>query len=108
MTTESATGVSINEFNKLSKGSKLLLCYILYYGLSEIQLMVRDPDYKELVKLGWFKEKPSSVSAVKVFEIPDQLFDGISKLADEALSIFSLTDLEDYKLSKRASYPWLW
>lgn len=108
MTTESATSVSIKEFNQLSKGAKLLLCYILYYGLEEIQMMVRDPDYKELASLGWLSEKPSTIHGVKVFEIPDQVFGGISKISDQALGSFSLTDLENYKLSKRASYPWLW
>ena len=70
--------------------------------------MVRDPDYKELVALGWLKEKVSTIHGVKVFEIPDQFFGDINKISDQALGAFSLADLENYKLSKRASYPWLW
>lgn len=108
MATESKTPVSINDYNGLSRGSKLLLCYALYYGLDEIQLMMRDPDYPELAKLGWFEEKPSMIHGVKKFEIPDKLFDDLEKISDEVLSVFSVSDLEKYKKSKRASYPWLW
>lgn len=85
-----------------------MLCYVLYYGLEEIQLMARDPDYKELVNAGWFKEKFSPTKGVKNFEIPDKLYDDLDKISDEVLSSFSLSDLDKYKHSKRASYPWLW
>lgn len=108
MATDSVTPVTIDNFNKLSKGAKLLLCYIRYYGLDEMQLMVRDPDYKELVDLGWIVEKYSAINGVKNFEIPDKLYEDMIKIEDSILAFFSLEDLEKYKKSKRAYYPWLW
>lgn len=95
-------------FQGLSRQTKLLICYALAGDLEQLPIMSRDRDADELVDRGWLEEKTSRTIGVKNFSFPDKVLDDLLGFREQILSQFTEEDLERYKQSKRAYYPWLW
>lgn len=108
MVVEPQTAVTMEAFQSLSRHAKLLICYALTGDLEQIPIMTRDRDADELVDHGWLVEKTSRTIGVKNFSFPDKVLDDLLALREQILSQFTEEDLERYKQSKRAYYPWLW
>ncbi|MBZ0186205.1 MAG: hypothetical protein K8F91_08095 [Candidatus Obscuribacterales bacterium] len=100
--------VRFEEFQKLSRGSQLLICYALHNELEELPMMGRDRDYVELLEYDWLEEKHSKIRGVRNFAFRDKVFDDLIAIKDRILDEYSEQDLDHYRESKRAYYPWLW
>jgi len=108
MVVEPQTAVTMEAFQGLSRQTKLLICYALTGDLEQLPIMTRDRDADELVDRGWLEEKASRTIGVKNFSFPDKVLDDLLGFREQILSQFTEEDLERYKQSKRAYYPWLW
>ena len=96
------------DFGQLPRGAQLLLAYIVYDRLDEVQLLKSDPDGLALLDGGWIKERPCRIFGVTAYQLSNEGMDKLDKIEDRVLSSVSEDELESYKDKKKAIYPWLW
>ncbi len=96
------------DFAKLSRGAQILLAYILYEQLDDVQLLKSDPDGTALFEGGWLQEKKDKIHGVVIFELTSEGSDKLNKIEERVLSSISEDELDSYKGKKNTYYPWLW
>ncbi len=100
--------VRSTDIASMPRQSLLLLAHCLERNDPDLEIAVGDPDADNMMSKGWFIEIPCMTTGMVCCRFRPHIWYQLNSYRNKVFNMVSSTEIENYRKTKSANYPWVW